>query len=80
MKEFQTENTKFQGQLGARLYFRGSFPEQRLVRLPVVPIFPRYSIASETRARVEGTPREKAFLAWGDFQARSSFARSTIPE
>ena len=29
------------------------------------------------------TPREKrrlAFLAWGDFRARSRFTRSTIPE
>ena len=24
--------------------------------------------------------REKPFLAWGDFHARSRFARSTIPE
>ena len=41
----------------------------------------------ETRARVKITPREKVtprrvspFLAWGDFHARSRFARSTIPE
>ena len=36
------------------------------------------------RARVKITPREKScmspFLAWGDFRARSHFARSTIPE
>ena len=34
------------------------------------------------RARVKITPREKRrhFLAWGDFHARSRFARSTIPE
>ena len=35
--------------------------------------------------RVKITPREKrrlrlAFLAWGDFHARSRFARSNIPE
>ena len=42
--------------------------------------------ASETRARVKITPREKrlrvqvAWLAWGDFHARSRFSRSTIPE
>ena len=51
---------------------------------------------SETRARVKITSREKgqtrwrerklspprylAFLAWGDFHARSRFACSTIPE
>ena len=26
------------------------------------------------------TPRVSPFLAWGDFHARSRFARSTIPE
>ena len=41
---------------------------------------------SETRARENHPTREKAtcgvspFLAWGDFHARSRFARSTIPE
>ena len=50
------------------------------------PFFLSDSGASETRARVKITPREKgdtlrdAFLAWGDFQAHSRFARSTIPE
>ena len=48
------------------------------------PFFLRDSRASETRARVKITPREKGgkggFLAWGDFHARSRFARSTIPE
>ena len=43
------------------------------------PFFFRDSRASETRARVKITPREKR-LAWGDFHARSRFARSTIPE
>ena len=43
------------------------------------PFFFRDSRASETRARVKITPREKR-LAWGDFHARSLFARSTIPE
>ena len=39
------------------------------------------SRARETRARVKITPREEsAFLAWGNFHARSRFARSTIPE
>ena len=28
----------------------------------------------------ETTPRRLAFLAWGDFYARSRFARSSIPE
>ena len=50
--------------------------------------------ASETRARVKITPREKGetrlvflsprrvspFLAWGDYQAPSRFACSTVPE
>ena len=50
--------------------------------------------ASETRARVKITPREKGearliffsprrvspFLAWGDYHARSRFACSTVPE
>ena len=59
------------------------------------PFFLRDSRESETRARVKITPREKKrqaagreknarrvspFLAWGDFHARSRFARSTIPE
>ena len=44
------------------------------------------SKASETRARVKITPREKRrrhvwpFLAWDDFHARSPFARANIPE
>ena len=45
------------------------------------------SRASETRVRVKITPGEKRrhaagreFLAWGDFHARSRFARCTIPE
>ena len=56
-------------------------------RLRVVPpFFLRDSRASETLARVKITPHEKRrhtcrhFLAWGDFHARSRFARSTIPE
>ena len=58
------------------------------------PIFLSDSGASETRARVKIIPREKKatrggerekcrvspFLAWGDFHARSRFARPTIPE
>ena len=49
-------------------------------RLRVVPHFSsRDSRASETRARVKITPREKRRHAWGDFHARSRFARSTIP-
>ena len=44
------------------------------------PFFLRDSRASETRARVKITPCEKRrhaqFLAWGDFHARSRFARS----
>ena len=44
---------------------------------------------SKTRARENQPTREKetlsprrvsSFLAWGDFHARSRFARSTIPE
>ena len=39
------------------------------------------SRASEKRARVKITPREKgAILTWSDFHARSRFPRSTIPE
>ena len=30
--------------------------------------------------RLSLSPPRPAFLAWGDFRARSSFARSTIPE
>ena len=55
-----------------------------------LPFFLRDSRGSEARARVKITPREKrrhalspprlAFLPWGDFHARSRFARSTIPE
>ena len=43
------------------------------------PFFLRDRRASETRARVKITPREK-FLAWGDFHSRSRFPRSIIPE
>ena len=54
---------------------------QQGVRLQVVPHFSSgiMSRASETRARVKITPRERVlpFLAWGDFHARSRFARST---
>ena len=55
-------------------------------RLRVVPIYLRDSRASETQACVKITSREKgetrwgAFLAWGDFHARSRFARSTKAE
>ena len=57
-------------------------------RLRVVPHLSP-GIASETRARVKITPREKrlyaarprlSFLTWGDFHARSRFAGSTIHE
>ena len=44
------------------------------------PFFLRDSRASETRARVKITSRVSPFLAWGDFHARSRFARSTFPE
>ena len=45
------------------------------------PCFLRDSRVSEQRARVKIThPTRLAFLAWGDFHARSRFARSTIPE
>ena len=59
------------------------------------PFFLRDSRASETPARVKITPREKRrhaagiflsprrvspFLVWGDFHARSSLPRSTIPK
>ena len=46
----------------------------------IPPFFLRDSRVSETRARVKITPRLSPFLAWGDFHARSRFARSTIPE
>ena len=54
-------------------------------RIRVVPHFlVRDSRVSKTRACVKITPREKSrvspFFAWGDFRARSRFARSTIPE
>ena len=55
-------------------------------RLRVVPIYLRDSRASETRACVKITSREKgetrwgAFLAWGDFHASSRFPRSTKAE
>ena len=55
-------------------------------RLRLVPIYLSDSRASETRACVKITSREKgetrwgAFLAWGDFHARSRFARSTKAE
>ena len=40
-----------------------------------------HSRASETRARVKITLHEKRrHAAWGDFNARSRFARSIIPE
>ena len=55
-----------------------------------LPFFLRDRRGSEAPARVKITPREKrrhalspprlAFLPWGDFHARSRFARSTIPE
>ena len=52
----------------------------RKARIREVPYFSsRGSRASETRARVKITPRVSPFLAWGDFHARSRFARSTIP-
>ena len=45
------------------------------------PFFLRDSRTGETRVRVKITPHEKATLhVWGDFHARSRFARSTIPE
>ena len=53
--------------------------KQRLqnYRLRVVPYF-----SSGVVERAKITPREKRspFLAWGDFHARSRFARPTIPE
>ena len=61
----------------------------RWVPLTETPFFLRDSRASERRARLKITPREKgekretprlAFLAMGDFHARSRFARSTIPK
>ena len=42
------------------------------------PFFLRVSRASETRARVKITPREKSET--GDFHAGSRFARSVISE
>ena len=57
-----------------------AYSPRTFFRLRVVPHFSsRDSRASETRARVKITPREKR-LARGDFHARSRFGRSTIPE
>ena len=54
--------------------------------LPPPPTFPALFL-DQTEARRaekiwggETTPRRLAFLAWGDFYARSRFARFSIPE
>ena len=50
-------------------------------RLRAVPIFPQGKTKRKASARENHpTPPRLAFLAWGDFYARSPFARSTIPE
>ena len=60
-------------------------------RLRVASHFSSGIVERTKRERVKITPREKGdtrrgernmspFLAWGDFHARSRFARSTIPE
>ena len=67
-------------------YSQAEMRKTSSIRLRVVPIFPRDSSASDARARVKITPleyggtRRLAFLEWGDFHARSRFARSAIPE
>ena len=54
----------------SKSFLRGA-KRRRSVRLRVVPIFLRNSRVSETRARVKRTQPRLAFLAWGDFHARS---------
>ena len=50
-------------------------------RLQVVPVFPQGQQSKRNPSARKITPREgERFLAWGDFHARLSFARSTIPE
>ena len=55
-------------------------------RLRVVPHFSSGIVERTKRERAWKSPRARkgdtriAFFAWGDFQARSRFARSTIPE
>ena len=55
-------------------FFLKIFRCRRFVEYELSPFFLRDSRASETRASVKTTP------TWGDFHARSRFARSTIPE
>ena len=50
-------------------------------KLRVVALFSSGIVERAKRERAWNHPtREKAFLAWGDFHARSRCARSTIPE
>ena len=55
-------------------------------RLRVVPHFSAGIVERAKRERACNSPharkarRSGPFLAWGDFQARSPFARSTIPD
>ena len=50
-------------------------------RLRVPLFFLRDSRASETRPRVKIARKARlAFLAWGNFHARSRFVRSSLPE
>ena len=51
-------------------------------RLQVVSIFPQRNASARDNhpTREKATRDGERFLAWGDFHARSGFARSTIPE
>ena len=54
---------------------------QKTGRLRVVPHFSSGIVERAKRERAWKSPRRVSpFLAWGDFHARSRFARSTIPE
>ena len=71
LPQFKSQNLFKARALGSSLLQTTSSP----------PIFLRDSTACKTRARLRITPREnKRHAAWGDFHARSRFARSTIPE
>ena len=56
-------------------------PKDLRRRLQVVPRFSSGIVERAKRERVFLSPRRVSpFLAWGDFHARSRFARFTIPE
>ena len=61
---------------------RNYYIKPMISRLRVVPHFSSGIVGRGNASARENHPtREKApFLAWGDFHARSRFARPTIPE